>query len=138
MDPFQKSVTASVLLGLAVLQLIAIGITRGWIGRAGRMTRRRTALWHRLEGYVGIAIILVIAYYCLQLASESQKTPRVYLHAFLGVSVIGLVLSKVAIMRFFPRQYHRMPVLGILLFFAIIATWISAAGWYFVTQTGGY
>lgn len=136
--PYQKSITASVLLGLAVMQLVVISMARGWIGGSRPPARRRMARWHRLEGYIGIAMILVVAFFCLRLAPESDKTPRVYIHALLGVTVISLVLFKVAIMRFFPRHYSRMPLLGAALFAAIIAIWISSAGWYFVTQPGGY
>lgn len=138
MNAYQKSITASVLLGLAFLQLLAIAVGRGWIGGAGRQTRRNAVIWHRVEGYIAFAIVLTIAYYCLKLVPGSVKTARVSVHALLGATVLGLLISKVAIMRFFRRYSGRMPTLGAVLLVAIIAIWISSAGWYFVTQSGGY
>ncbi|MBE0428666.1 MAG: hypothetical protein IBX61_02195 [Thermoleophilia bacterium] len=126
----EKSVLATVLLGLSVLQLVAIATARGWIGRTAPPARRKLALWHRLEGYAAIALILVISYYCIQLYPGSGTT-RVSVHIGLGITVISLSVLKVAVMRLFPRFFPLMPLLGALLFTALIAIWISSAGWYY-------
>jgi len=136
MTIFQKSVAASIVLGLAVLQLVAISVARRWIGRPSRELRGRATLWHRYEGFVAFTLIVAVAYYCTQLWPGSE-TPRVYIHALLGVTVISLILAKMLIARVYKKYYSRLPYLGVTLFFAIIALWVSSAGWYFVTS-GGY
>lgn len=142
MDMTQKSLAASIVLGLAVFQFIAIGIARGNLGNASSVMRRRAALWHRAEGFVVLAIVLFVAYYCIKIAPNSVKTLRVDAHMLLGVSVIGLIFSKVAIMRVFRQRYGLMPMLGVLLLMAIVTLWFTSAGWHYflydLSLSGGY
>jgi hypothetical protein len=137
MTPYQKSIAATVLLGLAVVQLIVISLARGWIGGSRPANRRRELAWHRTEGYVALTLIVVVAYYCTRLFPGSQTT-RVYIHALLGVTVICLLLAKILIARVYTRFYEFLPYLGATLFLAVVALWISGAGWYWFYSPSGY
>lgn len=138
MTPYQKSVICSLLLGLALVQLITIGLALGRFGNLSPAGRGKTALAHRAGGLVGLAAILFVAYYCLQLLPGSSWTGRVWMHALIGAIVLVLVVSKAAIRGAIPRLYLQLPLLGGLLFLFIIALWISSAGWYFLIRPSGY
>jgi hypothetical protein len=132
--PFEKSIVASLLVLLALAQLTVIALALGWVGRASPAVRGRAFRWHRVEGYIGIATTLVIAYYCLRIVriggTASLNPARVQAHALLGTVIIGLLLAKVFIMRFYRRLYPGMRLLGLTLFAAILAIWAVSAGWY--------
>lgn len=138
MNPYQKSIAATILLGLAFLQLGSISIARGWISGFDQAMRSRMFLWHRIEGYLSIAIILTIAFFCLRILPDSARTGRVWVHSVLGLAVISLVLSKVAIRRKFNRYYQRLVLLGVSLLTTLIINWAISAGWYLLTNRSGY
>lgn len=139
MTPYQKSVAASVLLALAVGQLAAISLARGWIGSGDVALRRKATRWHHAEGYLGLAIVVIVAFYCTRLLPDSVKTTRVSVHALLGTTVVSLGFIKATVARAFPQRYAWLPYLGAALFAFVVALWISAAGWYFFwSQSAGY
>ncbi len=91
-----KSILATLLLALAMLQLTAIAIALGWLGRFSPQARRRAALFHRLEGYAALVVILTIAYDCIFVIRPNLPlvSTRAQIHAFLGASVLALIFVK--------------------------------------------
>ena len=138
LTPGQKSVAASVVLVLAILQLVAISLGRGWVGGARPRTRSYALLWHRTGGFITFTLMVAVAYYCLKLISVTLGGPRVIVHMVLGSAVLALVIAKIAIVERLHRHYAKLPFLGAVLFVTVIALWISGAGWYFVIQKTGY
>ena len=128
-----KSYLATALLVLALAQLTVIGLALGWFGHASPLSRRRLRLFHRFEGYIALLIILTIAYDCVFVIHPRLTPPRVTIHSFLGPAVIGLILAKFVTVRLFPRRFRLLPPMGLSLFIAIVAIWITSAAWYFTS-----
>lgn len=132
---FGKSILATVLLGLAVLQALAIGVARGRIGNFSASIRGQAVKLHHFQGYAGLIIILIVAYNCVYvLGLPKTGTVRVITHSLLGVTVLLLIMGKIMIARVFTRYYARLPLLGALLLAAVTALWITSAGWYFLNE----
>ncbi len=127
-----KSVLATILLALAGPQLAAIAVAMGWLGRFSPKARRRAAQFHRLEGYAALLVILTIAYDCIFVIRPNLPVipTRAQVHSLLGGLVLSLIFAKISIARLASR-FDWLPKLGITLFVAIIAIWISSAAWYF-------
>ncbi len=131
LDLNQKSLLATVVLAIAFVQLVLMAFGRGWIGGSPPRVRRRLIKFHRFEGYVTFLIILWIAYNCVFNVGVSLGTARIVVHGLLGITVIGLVLSKISIAEGMRRYYERLPLLGFTLLGAVISIWVVSAGWYF-------
>lgn len=128
----EKSMLATIILILAGAQSGAIVIARGWLFDASPRLRRQAVAAHRIGGYAGLVLILLIAYYCVLVIEATSSSSRTALHAILGAATVALVLSKVATARVFRKRYRLLPVLGGLLGAAIAATWATSALWYYI------
>lgn len=131
MTLFQKSLLATAVLVLALVQMVIMSVARGWIGGASGRTQRRALYLHRAGGYLGLVLILFIAYYCI---FEVQRVGNPYriVHALFGSAATALVVSKVAIRRVFSGWRRRLPALGLSLLAAIAGAWATSALWYLV------
>lgn len=133
MTLFQKSLLATGLMVLALAQLSSMAVARGWIGSSsfsGR-TLRRALYLHRAGGYIGLALIVFIAYYCI---FEVQRIGNPYkmVHIFFGAAATVLVLSKFAVVRFSSGLRGQLPVLGLALLAAVAGAWATSALWYLI------
>lgn len=136
---FGKSIMASVLLLIVLLQVVAIGVGRGWIGYFPPKVREKAVKVHRFQGYVGLIIILFVAYNCVFVwALPKAGSPRVLAHSLLGTSVLMLIMVKIVINRVFQQFYTQLPKVGVTLALAITALWFTGAGWYFYTFGWSY
>lgn len=85
---YTKSVLATVLLGLALLQFAAIGMALGWFGAASITVRRRLRLLHRVEGYAAllprIGLTLLAAVIAVWLSSAAWFFIQYYTGLFSG------------------------------------------------------
>lgn len=132
---FGKSILATLLLGLALLQALAIGVARGRIGNFSANIRVQATKLHHFQGYTALIIILFVAYNCVFVLGLPRSSPvRVISHSLLGVTVLLLIMGKIMIARVFTRYYVRLPLLGVLLLAAVTALWITSAGWYFLNE----
>lgn len=127
----QKSILATVILAVAFLQLVFIVTARAWLFDPPARLRRNAARAHRIGGYSGLVLLLVISYYCV-FVYGSSGTARSVIHAFLGVAAVVLVLSKAAVARVFRGYIRRLPLLGGTLFGMIAGAWSTSALWYFI------
>jgi hypothetical protein len=126
----QKSLLATGLLVIAFLQLTVIAMALGKVGSFSPDTRRRLTMFHRFEGYVGLLIILWVAYNCIFNIVHKSGMPRVVIHMIMGATVLGLITSKITISRGLRQYYRRLPMLGAALFTVIPVLWVTSAGWY--------
>ncbi|MHB1380929.1 MAG: DUF6529 family protein, partial [Thermoleophilia bacterium] len=126
----EKSLMASILLAVALLQLVWISLARGWFLDLPLRARLRAVKAHHIGGYAGLGLILTIAYYCVFVYGSSGTT-RAAIHALLGAVTVGLVATKVVMARFFKAKAHRLPAIGFLLGGSIVGAWSTSALWYY-------
>ena len=136
---FGKSIMATIVLWMAILQAIVIAVARGWVGDFSQAVRVRVTGLHHFQGYAALVIILLVAYNCVFMLGLPKTGPaRVIAHALLGLAVLLLLMKKILIVRVFTRYYRWLPLLGTLLFVAIAALWVTSAGWYFMSEGFSY
>jgi len=136
---FGKSIMATIVLWMAVLQAVVIAVARGRLGNFTQAVRVKATRLHHIQGYAVLVIILLVAYNCVfVLGLPKAGSARVIAHALLGLAVLLLLMKKILIVRVFRRFYRWLPLLGTLLFVAIAALWATSAGWYFLSEGFSY
>lgn len=127
----QKSVLATIILALALVQLALISTARGWVVKLPPKIRGRARVAHHVGGYTGLVLLAIISYYCVFVYGSSGTT-RSLAHAILGAAAMVLVLSKVAVAHAFKALFRGMPLLGGLLAGSIAGAWATSSLWYFM------
>ena len=141
MDNVSVLTKTYVTLGLVALALFEF-ITAMYIyGRKGSKAHSKLILTiHRVGGYIFLIYwlwpMIVGADLLTRLSRYSDgwqfDGPRFY-HAFLGVTVLILLLLKITFIRFYTNFRPSARLLGILISAAVIVTWIIAGGfWLFM------
>ncbi len=133
----QKSLLATGLLAIACVQLLTIAVGRGAGGFSPGVRRWAVGL-HRFGGYLGLFIVLLVAYSCVVFIGPKTGSLRVAAHSLLGASVIALLFGKITIARGLRQYYPRLPIFGAALFAAVIVNWFISAGWYYFAGSVGY
>jgi hypothetical protein len=133
--------TAAVIL--AVVQvLLALRIY-------GKLRWPRTAPpWlgdaHRLTGVVALALTLPVAYHCLwSLGFQSvdmagEASTRVLIHSITGCFFYGAFVTKVLCVRMRGLPGWMLPVIGGLVFSALVVLFITSSLWYIVDRPAGF
>lgn len=125
-----KSELATVLLGLAVVQVIlALWIYRK-LPLAGRPTKavRRT---HRIVGFALFALSVPIAVHCMIAYGVQVYNARVTIHSIAGCFFYGAFVAKVLLVQSRRLPSWALPVAGGILAVVVGLLWYSSALWYY-------
>jgi hypothetical protein len=125
-----KALLATVMLGLAVLQvLLALWMYRK-LPLAGRPPRPvRPA--HRIAGFAVFALSLPIALHCLIAYGVQLTSARVAVHSLAGCFFYGAFAAKVLLVQ--TRRLPRcvLPAVGGILAIVVGVLWYTSALWYY-------
>ena len=133
-----------VTLGLVVLALFEFITAMYVFGKKGAKPHTKTMMsMHRIGGYVFLVFWLWPILVGLDLLGRLSRYadgwqfdgPRFY-HAFLGVTVLVLLILKIAFVRFYPNFRPSARWLGIIISVAAIITWLIA-GAFWLGMMGG-
>lgn len=119
-----KVVLASVVLGLAVYQLVLISIGYGRV-RPPFLTARVASRAHRAVGGTIAALIVVVAVMCLAVYGWDDDGAA---HAVLGAVLLGVLALKIGVVRLGGRLGRLLPLLGMTVFTLLTLTWLASAG----------
>jgi hypothetical protein len=134
--PNMKIWLCTLALVLAVLQVV----TALWM--FGRLPRAAEApAWvppvHRWLGTAAFVATVPVAYHCLwsigfgnQLADESEDLRRT-VHSILGCVFYGAFTAKMVALRSRRLPAWALPVVGGLLFSALVVLWLTSSLWWF-------
>lgn len=123
---------ASAAAYFAILQLLSAlamwgklpGVTApSWIG-----------VFHRWSGRVAFLLTLPVAIHCLYALGFESYDTRVLIHSLLGCLFYGAFTTKMLIL---PRKGlpgWALPVIGGVVFTALVCLWLTSSLWYFTTQ----
>jgi hypothetical protein len=116
--------------GLAVLQLLSAlwmwrkvpfaGAAPSWIG-----------VVHRTLGTLAFLLTVPVAYACLYALGFSDASPRVLAHSIIGCAFYGAFVTKLIVLRTTRLPGWALPVVGGLLFTALVAVVLTSAGYTF-------
>ena len=125
-----KAVLATVVLGLAVLQvLLALWMYRK-LPLAGRPPRP-VPLAHRVVGFGLFALTLPIAVHCLIAYGVQLTSVRVAVHSLAGCFFYGAFVAKVLLVQTRRLPGWVLPAVGGTLAVTVAVLWYSSALWYY-------
>ena len=125
-----KSLLASVVLGLAAMQVVlALWLYRK-LPLAGSPPRP-VRLSHRITGLVLFALTVPIAVHCLLAYGVQLTSLRVAVHSLAGCVFYGAFTAKVLLVHSRRLPGWALPAAGGLLALLVVVLWYSSALWYY-------
>ena len=116
-----------VLLGLRLFDRISVPRTAPrWLGDA-----------HRLVGTLAFLLTLPVAYQCLWALGFQSTDTRVLVHSLLGCVFYGVFTVKVLAVRVHGLPGATLPVVGGLVFAALVGLWLTSALWFLTSRPPG-
>ena len=107
-----------VLLGLRLFDKISVPRhAPGWLGDA-----------HRLVGTIAFLLTLPVVYQCLWALGFQSTDTRVLVHSLLGCVFYGVFTVKVLAVRVHGLPSATLPVVGGLVFAALVGVWLTRSG----------
>jgi hypothetical protein len=121
-----KVVLATVVMALAVYQLLLASVGYGWLRLP--FLSSSPALWaHRASGdtiaLLTIAVALMcVGYYGFDFGDDGGT------HAVVAVVLLGVLATKVVVVRAGGKLGRLLPLLGVSLLVLLGVTWLTSAG----------
>ena len=127
---------ATAAVALAVIQILLalrlygkIHVPRAapaWLGDA-----------HRLAGTVAFALTIPVAYACLWSLGFQSADTRMLVHSLLGCFFYGAFTAKVLAVRVHGLPDRTLPIVGGLVFVALVGIWLTSSVWFFTSRAAG-
>jgi hypothetical protein len=132
---FSGPLTAKVWLAslgalLAVVQVIS---ALALYGKLGGFSPSWAGTVHRWSGRLALLATLPVAVHCLYAVGFSGFDARTLIHSLLGCFFFGAFAVKMLILPKHDLPGWVLPVLGGLVFTALIGLWLTSSLWYFTT-----
>ena len=125
-----KSLLATILLGLAVVQvLLALWMYRK-LPLAGRPPRP-VPVTHRVTGLALFALTVPVAVHCLIAYGVQLTSPRVAVHSVAGCLFYGAFTAKVLLVQSRRLPGWALPAAGGALAILVAVLWYTSALWYY-------
>ena len=118
-----KVLLASVVLGLAVYQVVLASVAYGWL-RLPFLERGSAGWTHRASGDTILVLTVVIAVMCIGYSGFEDGGA----HSIVATILLGVFATKVLVVRFGGRLGRALPLLGVSLLILFGITWLTSAG----------
>ncbi len=92
---------------------------------------------HRLVGTIAFVLTLPVAYQCLWALGFQSTDTRVLVHSLLGCFFYGIFTIKVLAVRVRGLPSPTLPLVGGLVFAALVGVWLTSALWFFTSRPAG-
>lgn len=119
-----KVILASVVLALAVYQLLLAAVAYGWI-RLPFLAAAPASWVHRASGDTIVLLTVAVAAMCVGYYGFDEDGGT---HALVGYAVLGAIVVKVAAVRIGGTLGRLLPLLGVSLLVLLGVTWLTSAG----------
>lgn len=136
---FSGMLQAKTWLATAAIVFVVVQVTTAlWM--YGRLPGVRSApRWvvpvHRWSGAIAFVLLVPVALHCLWSLGFSTVSPRVLAHSIAGCTFYGAYVAKMLGLRVRGLPGWALPVLGGLVFTAVVVAWLTGALWFF-TRSG--
>lgn len=111
---------AQILLALRMYGRIGSGEAPGWVAPA-----------HRVSGTLAFLVSLPVVYHCLWALGFQDTDTRVLIHSLAGCFFYGVFTTKMLSLRASGMPGWAIPLLGGLVFTALVAIWLTSSFWFF-------
>jgi hypothetical protein len=118
--------------GAALLAIVQVLSAMAMYGKI-RTRSAWVAPLHRWSGRIAFLLTIPVAFHCLYALGAQYDSPRVLIHSLLGCFFYGVFTAKMLAL---PRRGlpgWSLPVLGGLVFTALIGLWLTSSFWFFTT-----
>ena len=103
----------------------------------GKVPRVAAPPWigglHRWSGRIAFLLAVPVAVHCLYALGFQHYSTRVLVHSLLGCAFFGAFTVKMLILPKRGLPGWVLPVVGAVVFTALIAVWLTSAYWFFST-----
>lgn len=132
---FSGPLTVKVWLatGAAFFAMIQLISALAMWGKLGSFSPGWAAPLHRWSGRIAFLFTLPVMVHCLYAVGFSTFDLRTTLHSLLGCFFFGAFTVKMLILPKKNLPGWALPVMGGLVFTALIAIWLTSSVWYFTT-----
>ncbi|MGN9840915.1 DUF6529 family protein [Nonomuraea sp. H19] len=86
---------------------------------------------HRWSGRLAFVLTIPVAFHCLYALGLQYDVPRVLAHSLLGCFFYGVFTAKMLALPKRDAPGWTLPVLGGLVFTALIGLWLTSSFWFF-------
>ncbi len=118
-----KVVLATVILGLAVYQVVLAAVAYGWLRLP--FLESATASWtHRASGDAIVVLTILVATACISFYDFEEGGA----HAIFGCILLGVIALKIVVVRAGGRLSRLLPILGVSALTLFGLTWLTSAG----------
>lgn len=118
-----KVVIATVVLGLALYQLVLAAVAYGWL-RLPFLEAARASWTHRASGDAIVVLTVLVATACIAFYGVEEGGS----HAVFGCLLLGAIAVKIVAVRSGGRLSRLLPLLGISVLALFGLTWLTSAG----------
>jgi len=119
-----KVILASVVLALAVYQLVLITVGYG-VTRPPFLSSRAASFAHRAVGDAIAVLLVVVAIMCLSYFGLEDDAG---VHVGAASALLVVLALKILVIRRWHRLSRMLPMLGACVFVLLVATWATSAG----------
>lgn len=129
--PSVKSWLASIAFLLALVQIFSALVMYG------RFPSITTPPWigtlHRWSGRIAVLVTVPVAVHCVYAIGFKSGDTRQLIHSIFGCLFYGAFVSKMLILQRTKSPSWALPLLGGVVFTALVTLWLTSSLWYFAT-----
>jgi hypothetical protein len=123
-----KAWLATVVVALVVVQLVS---ALAMYGKLGQNVPAWVSPVHRWSGRIAFLVSIPVAMHCLYALGFQSFDTRVLVHSLLGCFFYGIFICKMLLLRRESAPGWALPVIGGVVFTALVGVWLSSALWFF-------
>jgi plastocyanin len=133
-----KVVLATIILGVAALQVVSMATVYGWLPVPDRV-KEPLAIFHRWEGRTIVFVAVIIAVLCILDPGPQSSPDRQRNHTILGITILALLTLKIGVIHFAPKAHTAvLPVLGIAVAGIFVGLWYTSSYAFWFSGGSGY
>ncbi|MGH3812299.1 MAG: DUF6529 family protein [Pseudonocardiaceae bacterium] len=88
---------------------------------------------HRWSGRFAVLLTVPVVVHCLYALGFQSATPRVLIHSLLGCFFFGAFTAKMLLLTRRGLPNWAIPLIGGLVFSALVGLWLTSSFWFFTT-----
>ncbi|MGH3900958.1 MAG: DUF6529 family protein [Pseudonocardiaceae bacterium] len=88
---------------------------------------------HRWSGRIAVLLTVPVMVHCLYALGFQSATPRVLIHSLLGCFFFGAFTAKMLLLTRRGLPNWVIPLIGGLVFSALVGLWLTSSLWFFTT-----
>ncbi len=88
---------------------------------------------HRWSGRIAVLLTVPVMVHCLYALGFQPATPRVLIHSLLGCFFFGAFTAKMLLLTRRGLPNWSIPLVGGLVFAALVGLWLTSSVWFFTT-----